>query len=222
MTDTQRKKVRTYRGVVAGKSGDQSVRVVLTYLTKHPKYGKIQRRRTVAHVHDAENQAQVLNYIGTLYVQEKMYEQAIQEYKESIEIDPQIYTYWNLGDVYSYSGKQGKSVGAYNDALSLVDQNNGNEEDIQNILIARACSLWLQGNLVEAKASVANIEAENAEVQYTLACFYSLTNEVDDAIDLLKQALEDPTFRTKVGDWIWKDPDLENIRGTEKFKNLFR
>ena len=59
MTETQRKTLTTHRGVVASKSGDRTVRVALTYLTKHPKYGKILKRRTVAHVHDQDNAAQV-------------------------------------------------------------------------------------------------------------------------------------------------------------------
>lgn len=59
MNDTQRKTLRKHNGVVASKSGDRTVRVVLTYLTKHPKYGKILKRRTVAHVHDENNQAKV-------------------------------------------------------------------------------------------------------------------------------------------------------------------
>jgi small subunit ribosomal protein S17 len=59
MTATERKPITTYRGVVSRKSGDKTVRVELNYLTRHPKYGKILRRRTVAHVHDENNQAQV-------------------------------------------------------------------------------------------------------------------------------------------------------------------
>ena len=36
---------------------------VLNYLTKHPKYGKILKRRTVAHVHDENNQAQEGDFV---------------------------------------------------------------------------------------------------------------------------------------------------------------
>ena len=57
MQQTKRKPVKPYRGVVSGVSGDKTVRVVLNYLTRHPKYGKILKRRTVAHVHDENNQA---------------------------------------------------------------------------------------------------------------------------------------------------------------------
>jgi small subunit ribosomal protein S17 len=59
MTDQQRKTLTTYKGVVASKSGDKTVRVTLEYQTTHPKYGKILRRRTKAHVHDEANVAQV-------------------------------------------------------------------------------------------------------------------------------------------------------------------
>ena len=57
MTATQRKPVTTFQGVVSRKSGDKTIRVELNYLTRHPKYGKILRRRTVANVHDELNQA---------------------------------------------------------------------------------------------------------------------------------------------------------------------
>ena len=57
METRQRKQLSRYRGVVASKSGDQTIKVVVDYQTTHPKYGKRIRRRTVAHVHDADNQA---------------------------------------------------------------------------------------------------------------------------------------------------------------------
>ena len=59
MTETKRKSLTLHRGVVFSKSGDKTIRVVLNYLTKHPKYGKMLKRRSVAHVHDEGNQAGV-------------------------------------------------------------------------------------------------------------------------------------------------------------------
>lgn len=59
MTQEPRKSISTYSGLVAGRSGEQTVKVVLSYLVKHPKYGKMLRRRTVAHVHDRDNVASV-------------------------------------------------------------------------------------------------------------------------------------------------------------------
>jgi len=59
MIDTPRKPLTTYKGVVDSKSGDKTIRVVMGYLYKHKKYGKILKRKTMAHVHDEKNQASV-------------------------------------------------------------------------------------------------------------------------------------------------------------------
>ena len=55
----QDQKLRTLTGVVISKSGNKSVRIVLDYKVKHPKYGKYIRRRTKISVHDEHNQSGV-------------------------------------------------------------------------------------------------------------------------------------------------------------------
>lgn len=55
----QRKPARTKRGLVVSKSGNKSIKVVVDYLTKHPRYGKYIKRRTKLGVHDENNQANV-------------------------------------------------------------------------------------------------------------------------------------------------------------------
>ena len=59
MTQQQRNLLAIHKGIVASKSGDKTVRVTLEYQTRHPKYGKLLRRRTRAHVHDETNLAQI-------------------------------------------------------------------------------------------------------------------------------------------------------------------
>ncbi len=49
--------LRTIQGVVASDKGDKTVKVVVNYQTKHPKYGKYLKRRTVLHAHDETNEA---------------------------------------------------------------------------------------------------------------------------------------------------------------------
>ena len=46
-------------GVVESDKGEKTCKVVINYLSKHPKYGKYVRRRTVLRVHDENNQSQV-------------------------------------------------------------------------------------------------------------------------------------------------------------------
>ena len=49
--------LRTIRGVVASDKGDKTIKVVVNYQTRHPKYGKYLKRRTVLHAHDERNEA---------------------------------------------------------------------------------------------------------------------------------------------------------------------
>jgi len=49
--------LRTITGVVASDKGDKTIKVVVNYQTKHPKYGKYLKRRTVLHAHDEKNDA---------------------------------------------------------------------------------------------------------------------------------------------------------------------
>ena len=53
----QRPLLRTVVGVVASDKGDKTIKVVVNYQTKHPKYGKFLKRRTVLHAHDEKNDA---------------------------------------------------------------------------------------------------------------------------------------------------------------------
>ena len=43
--------------MVASDKGDKTIKVVVNYQTRHPKYGKYLKRRTVLHAHDEKNEA---------------------------------------------------------------------------------------------------------------------------------------------------------------------
>lgn len=47
------------QGVVESDKRDKTCRVSINFMTKHPKYGKYVRGRTVLHVHDADNEARM-------------------------------------------------------------------------------------------------------------------------------------------------------------------
>ena len=52
-----RPQLRLTRGVVASDKGDKTIKVVVAYQTRHPKYGKFLKRRTILHAHDEKNDA---------------------------------------------------------------------------------------------------------------------------------------------------------------------
>ena len=56
-SNQNRPHIRTVRGVVASDKADKTLKVVVEYQTKHPKYGKILSRRTTLHAHDEANLA---------------------------------------------------------------------------------------------------------------------------------------------------------------------
>src|SRR5690242_6628040 len=53
----ERALLRKIVGIVASDKGDKTIKVVVNYQTKHPKYGKYLKRRTVLHAHDEKNDA---------------------------------------------------------------------------------------------------------------------------------------------------------------------
>src|SRR6266436_1867820 len=52
-----RPQLRLVRGVVASDKGDKTIKVVVAYQTRHAKYGKYLKRRSVLHAHDEKNEA---------------------------------------------------------------------------------------------------------------------------------------------------------------------
>src|ERR1700744_584623 len=53
----QRALLRTFTGIVESDKADKTIKVVVAYQTRHPKYGKFLKRRTVLHAHDEKNDA---------------------------------------------------------------------------------------------------------------------------------------------------------------------
>lgn len=55
----QERKVKSLNASVISRSGDKSIKVLIEYKIKHPKYGKYMKRRTKLGVHDELNEANV-------------------------------------------------------------------------------------------------------------------------------------------------------------------
>src|SRR3954469_23198562 len=56
-TKVERSLLRTITGVVGSDKGDKTIKVVVEYQQKHPKYGKYLKRRSTLHAHDEKNEA---------------------------------------------------------------------------------------------------------------------------------------------------------------------
>ena len=64
--EQQRKPLKKVRGVVVSRSGDKSIRIMLSYKVKHPVYGKYINRRTKFGVHDEQNEAGIGDVIDVV------------------------------------------------------------------------------------------------------------------------------------------------------------
>jgi small subunit ribosomal protein S17 len=56
---TRRKDRKRREGVVVSDACNKTVKVLHEFTQRHPKYGKIVRRRATLHVHDEKNEARV-------------------------------------------------------------------------------------------------------------------------------------------------------------------
>ena len=54
---TKEIKAKTQQGTVESDKRDKSRRVVVNFMTKHPKYGKYVKGRTILQVHDENNES---------------------------------------------------------------------------------------------------------------------------------------------------------------------
>ena len=59
MDSSSRSKRKVLNGTVTSRMGDKSVKVTVPYKDRHPRYLKVINRKTVLHVHDAENTVRV-------------------------------------------------------------------------------------------------------------------------------------------------------------------
>jgi small subunit ribosomal protein S17 len=59
MSSPTRNKRKDLIGFVTSRSGDKSIKVTVPFKTPHPRYQKVINRKTVVHVHDEKNEANV-------------------------------------------------------------------------------------------------------------------------------------------------------------------
>ena len=64
---------------------------------------------------------------------------------------------------------------------------------------------------------LARLEPSNPMVFYNLACSYSLSGELDQAVDALEKALQ---LGYRDFEWLAKDPDLKRLRSHVAFDDL--
>ena len=183
------------------------------------------------------------NGLGTVYWRLGRYDDAIAEYERAIELDPKYaYPHNGLGSVYYELGRYDDAIAEYERAIELDPTNGGfyynlgnvylepdrHEEAIQTYLKAIELKpdylpahlalgrIYRELNRYEelAKHSQQTRELLASDDHYNWACLEAICGNTEKALEHLKLALEkEPEFK----EWAKRDPDLEWIRGDERF-----
>lgn len=152
------------------------------------------------------------NGLGSTYRNLGQYNEAIHAYEKVIEIHPNDESPWYyLGIIYSMQKQNEKALLAYQKASELK-QNNG-------LLYSSICgTLKKLGRNQEAseleKTARKLIEEEE---EYNRACFEAICGNTEEALVLLKIALEKKQVDLT---WVKQDPDFDFIRDNPQFKEF--
>jgi tetratricopeptide (TPR) repeat protein len=164
------------------------------------------------------------NTRGLLYQRMGDWTQALKEFTGAAEVAKKrglCGTYYqahlNLGNLYSFLGLQDKSISAYNE----VAEKSSSPLTIALIQAAMACSYrnwcnvsppdqrgtyeWLARQAIERAISS---QDKTALIAYTIACYYSLSNQIEDCLRWLREAVSGDLAYL---DYVMNDPDMENL-----------
>jgi tetratricopeptide (TPR) repeat protein len=115
--------------------------------------------------------------------------------------------------MYHELGYQDRAVKAYEMAVQL--------DPLDAFSHASLAGLYRQANQMEAYEKHITIAKDliKRETAYNRACFEAICGNTNEALALLKTALD---LRQVEPDWVWRDPDLAALRETPRFEALIR
>lgn len=157
--------------------------------------------------------AETWEALGTLYKAAGRYEEAILAFKQAISIKPDaVSCHHNLGLVYSAQGNHKAAFIAFQTVLELDPNHSLTHASLGSYYKKMGLDELAQRHIGKAMKKI--FESEN---EYNRACLDAICGNTDQAIDLLRVALEND--QTNV-DWVLHDPDLEVLREDNRFKQL--
>jgi tetratricopeptide (TPR) repeat protein len=150
--------------------------------------------------------------IGSVYRDLGRYDEASVAYIHAVELDPlNAYSYIGLGDMYVKMSRTNDAVASYQRAIELEPKNARYRTSIAGFYrkLGKAPEYIEQIKIIR--------ELIVQEDEYNRASFESVCGNVDQALELLKAAIEKKSI-TKA--WARRDPDFDFIRDDPRFKAL--
>jgi len=169
--------------------------------------------------------AEAYNNLGTLLIKNgkiteavKYLEQAValsETSKISLPRNNLAEAYVQQGDAVRQGGDMAGAVLLYEKALSVQ---NESVPALNRLVTAYA----MQGEYARAAGlleRLRTIQPDNPDVHYNLACMLSKQGRTDEALDSLEQAIRKGFRDDRL---LQTDPDLDNIRSEERFREIMR
>lgn len=151
--------------------------------------------------------------LGTLHKNASRYEEAIDAFQQAISIDPHNVSYHhNLGLVYSALERNDDAFKVFQKVLELDPDHSLTHASLGRFYKKEGLDALAQEHIDKAMKQIYHSENE-----YNRACLDAIRGNNDQALELLRMALE--SKQTHV-DWVLHDPDLESLHDDERFKQL--
>jgi tetratricopeptide (TPR) repeat protein len=162
--------------------------------------------------------------LGNLHLRLNEYEQARQQYQAALPLYQQISDRMGeancikgLGDIYRLFSEYDQARRQYEAARPLYQEVGNPESDAICLAGLIACYRQL-GLMTEYHQQIALARELLAKVSlYNRACFASICGEVDEALTLLRSALEKHEVDIA---WARIDPDFDWVRDDPRFRQL--
>jgi tetratricopeptide (TPR) repeat protein len=160
----------------------------------------------------APNNDKAWDTLGKLLKDAGKYSEAVSAFENAISLCPQKDLYhYHLGLVYAAQKRHEDAISSFQ---KVIDLNPG----YTLAHCALAGSFRRLGKETEAEQHIkVALPRLNAETEYNRACFEAICGNTDQAIELLRLALEK---KQTSPDWVRGDPDLDFIREDPRFKAL--
>ncbi|HUI89644.1 MAG TPA: tetratricopeptide repeat protein [Anaerolineales bacterium] len=172
---------------------------------------EIAKYKRVVQINDRN--ASAWDALGTLYKSAGMYQEAILAHQQAIAIDPARASYHHhLGLAYAGAERDEDAITAFQKVIELDPDHYLAHATLGGYYRKLGLEELAQKHIGKAMRYIYDSESE-----YNRACLEAICGNIDQAIDLLRTALEKK--QTYV-EWIIHDPDLDFIREDLRFKQL--
>ena len=172
---------------------------------------EIAKYKRVVQINDRN--ASAWDALGTLYKSAGLYKEAILAHQHAISIDSARTSYYHhLGLAFAGAGRDEDAISVFQKVIELEPDHYLAHATLGGYYRKLGLEELAQKHIGKAMRNIYDNESE-----YNRACLEAICGNVDQAIGLLRAALEKK--QTYV-EWIIHDPDLDFIREDSRFKEL--